>query len=121
MLALEDQLTDHNKNTALELSETATSLSPETGYLWNTRALVLARAARWSECSVAIDKAIELEKGGTPSDWYIKAMALAGNGNLEEARQWYAKAESMRSVNSPQHSELRRQAKLAEALIGWTN
>jgi serine/threonine protein kinase len=121
MLALEDQLTDHNTNTALELSETATSLSPETGYLWNTRALVLARAASWSECSVAIDKAIELEKGGTPSDWYIKAMALAGNGNLEEARQWYAKAESMRSVNSPQHSELRRQAKLAEALIGWTH
>ncbi len=116
-LALEDQLSDADIALALELSERATSLSPQSGYLWNTRALVLARATRWSESLDAIDKAIQLGSGGSPSDWYIKSMALAGNGEIEMARQWFAKADALRAMNSPNHSELRRQAKLAESLL----
>lgn len=117
MLALENQLSEEDQAVALELSETATKLSPQSGYLWNTRALVLARAERWSESLTAIDKAINLDQGGSPSDWYIKAMALAGNGDKEGARQWFNKAESWRASNSPNNSELRRQAKMAEMLL----
>ena len=66
---------------------------------------------------MAIDKAIDIDQGGSPSDWYIKAMALAGNGDKEAARQWFNKAESWRASNSPNNSELRRQAKMAEMLL----
>lgn len=117
MLALEDQLSEEDQAVALELSETATRLSPQSGYLWNTRALVLARAGKWSESLMAIDKAIDVEQGGSTSDWYIKAMALAGNGDKEAGRQWFNKAESWRASNSPNNSELRRQAKMAEMLL----
>ena len=117
LLALEDQLSVADRELALELSERATNLSPQSGYLWNTRALVLARAARWSDSLDAIEKAIQLGNGGSPSDWYIKSMALAGQGELEAARQWFSKADSLRAMNSPNHSELRRQAKLAESVL----
>jgi tetratricopeptide (TPR) repeat protein len=117
MLALEDGWHARDQEVALELSAAATQLSPQAAYLWNTRALVLARAGKWSESLTAVDKAMELQNGGTPSDWFIKAMALAGNGDMEGARQWFAKAESARSANEPNHAELRRQARLAEALL----
>lgn len=117
MLALQSELSDEDSAVALELSETATRLSAQSGYLWNTRALVLARAGKWSESLMAIDKAIDIDQGGSPSDWYIKAMALAGNGDKEAARQWFNKAESWRASNSPNNSELRRQAKMAEMLL----
>lgn len=117
MLALQGELSDEDSAVALELSETATRLSAQSGYLWNTRALVLARAGKWSESLMAIDKAIDIDQGGSPSDWYIKAMALAGNGDKDAARQWFNKAESWRASNSPNNSELRRQAKMAEMLL----
>ncbi len=117
MLALEGQLSDDDKDLALQLSETATNLSPNSGYVWNTRALALARAERWSESLEAIERAIDLGNGGTPSDWYIKSMALAGSGDLEAAQHWFSKADSLRSANGNNPSELTRLAKLAEQMM----
>ncbi len=116
-LALEDSLTESDQAIALELSETSSRLAPHLGYIWNTRALVLARAKRWNESLSAIEQAIQLGQGGVPSDWYIKSMALAGKGDLEGARKWYAMAESARISRSPNHVELRQQARLAGSLL----
>lgn len=117
MLALEDKPSDSTKNVALQLSEVATNLSPQSSYLWNTRALALARSERWQECLEAIDKAISLTKEGTPSDWFIKSMALAGNREFEAAKHWFSIAESVRSSKSPNHSELRKQSQLAQTIL----
>lgn len=117
MLSLEEPLTEDDARLALELSETATRLSPQSGYLWNTRALVLARVARWQESLEAIEKAMLLGSGGSASDWYIKSMALAGSGDFHAARHWFAMADGVRVSQSPSHAELRRQAKLAESLL----
>ncbi len=116
-LALEESLTELDKEIALELSEIATKLSPQSGYLWNTRALVLARVDRWEDCLDSVEKAIRLGNGGSPSDWYIKAMALAGKQDFDAARHWFSMAESIRTTQSPAHSELRRQSQLAHALL----
>jgi tetratricopeptide (TPR) repeat protein len=117
MLALEDKPSDSAQKVALELSEVAINLSPQSSYLWNTRALVLARAERWQECLEAIDKAISLTKEGTPSDWFIKSMALAGSGDFDNAKHWFAKAESTRTSKSPNHSDLRKQSQLAQTIL----
>lgn len=117
MLALEDDLQGINLDTALAFSSKAVSQAPQAGYVWNTRALVLARAEKWDESLAAIENALRLENGGGPSDWYIKSMALAGRGEFQEARQWFSKAESLQNASRSHDSELRRQKKLAEALL----
>ena len=117
MLALEDKPSDSAQKVALELSEVAINLSPQSSYLWNTRALVLARAERWQECLEAIDMAISLTKEGTPSDWFIKSMALAGIGDFDNAKHWFAKAESTRTSKNPNHSDLRKQSQLAQTIL----
>ena len=121
MLALEDNLSDSDMQIALDLSEKATLSSPQSGYVWNTRALVLARAKRWIESLETIETALRIENGGGPSDWYIKSMALAGKGDFEEARQWFSKADSLQNSSRSQDSELRRQRKLAESLLHATS
>jgi tetratricopeptide (TPR) repeat protein len=117
MLALEDDLTESDVQIALDLSEKATLSSPQSGYVWNTRALALARANQWTESLEAIENALRIENGGGPSDWYIKSMALAGKGDLEEARQWFSKANSLQKASGSHDSELRRQRKMAETLL----
>lgn len=117
MLALEDHWSDSVKNIALELSETATRVSPQSTASWNTRALVLARAERWRESLDAIETAIRLRNGDYAADWYIKSMALAGVGDLESARHWFSIAEDLRKSKSPNHSELQRMSKFADSLL----
>lgn len=120
MLALEDDLSESDTQLALNLSEKATLSSPKSGYVWNTRALVLARAELWNESLDAIEMALRFENGGGPSDWYIKSMALAGQGKIEEARQWFSKAESLQNARRSYDSELRRQKTMAEKLLYTT-
>jgi tetratricopeptide (TPR) repeat protein len=117
LIALDDRPTEQELTFALSLSEQAIKLAPQSNNYWNTRALVLARAAKWSESLEAIDKAMELTNGGSTSDWYIKAMALAGLGQIEEAQRWFSNAESIRITQSPNHTELRRQSILASELL----
>lgn len=117
LIALDDRPTEQELTFALSLSEQAVKLSPQSNNYWNTRALVLARAAKWSESLEAIDKAMELTSGGSTSDWYIKAMALAGLGQHDEAQRWFSNAESIRITQSPNHTELRRQSILASELL----
>ncbi len=117
MLALENHWTDSVKNIALELSDAATRISPQVADPWNTRALVLARAERWSESLEAIETAIRLRNEGNAWDWYIKSMALAGVGKLVAARHWFSIAEESRTSKSPNHFELRRIAKFAESVL----
>lgn len=120
-LALEDQLDPQNLHVALTLSETAVKLAPQASHVWNTRALVLARAGLYPESLEAIDKAITLNNGGSASDWYIKAMALAGQDDHASALQWFSNAESIRITQSPNKTELRRQAVLASEAIHQEN
>lgn len=117
MLALEEDLTDSDRAIALQLSQAACDLAPQLGYIWNTRALVLVRAELWDESLAAIERAIELGNGGSPSDWYIKSMALSGKGDLETAKKWYSKAESVRLASRPNDVELRKQASFANLLL----
>lgn len=117
LLAMDVQLSAADLEHALILSEKAVQLRPLSGNYWNTRALVLARALKWSDCSNAIERSIQLNQGGQASDWYIKSMALAGRGDLEEAKHWFQNAESVRMSRSPRDRELRRQAVLASELL----
>ncbi len=120
-LALKDQLDSQDLQVALTLSEAAVRLSPQSSNAWNTRGLVLARAGKYQESLEAIDKAISLSNGGSASDWYIKAMALAGQGESTSALQWFSNAESIRITQSPNKTELRRQAVLASEAIHQEN
>ncbi|MFO0942557.1 MAG: protein kinase [Pirellulales bacterium] len=120
-LALQVQLDSQDLQVALTLSESAVRLSPSSSNAWNTRGLVLTRAGRYMESLEAIDKAISLSNGGSASDWYIKAMAYAGQGDSASALQWFSNAESVRITQSPNKTELRRQAVLASEAIHQEN
>ena len=70
-------------------------------------ALAAYRANQVSEAAIAIDRSIELGKGGSSVDWFFKAMILAKLHKTEEAQGWFLKAESRRAIESPKSIELR--------------
>jgi serine/threonine protein kinase len=88
---------------ALRLSEEAVRLAPNDGDFRNTLGVAHYRAGNWKEAIVALQQAVELNKGlpasephpsvGNAGDWCFLAMAHWQLGNKAEARRCYDEAE----------------------------
>ncbi len=66
---------------------------------------------------MALEKSMELGKGGISFDWFFLAMAHWQLGKKDEARQWYDKAVPWMEKNNPKNEELRRFRAEAAALL----
>ena len=55
----------------------------------------------------AIDKAMELGKGGNSYTWFFLAMAHWKLGEKDKAREWYDRAVQWMDKNKPTNNELR--------------
>jgi tetratricopeptide (TPR) repeat protein len=77
---------------AVRLAKKAVELAPwEAGY-WNTLGVAQYRAADWKAAVAALDKSVQMGKGGDAADWVFLAMAHCKLGNRAEARKWYDRA-----------------------------
>ena len=109
-----------NPNQTVELAKKAVELAPEDGSFWNTLGVAQYRAGHWNAAIEALEKSMELRKGGDASDWFFLAMAHWQLGHKDEARKWYDKAVEWMDKNQPKNDELRRFRAEAAELLGIT-
>jgi serine/threonine protein kinase/Tfp pilus assembly protein PilF len=93
---------------AVSLATEAIELRPQEGYYHNTLGAALYRAGDWKAAIVALEKSMELRKGGDSNDWFFLAMAHWQLGDKDKARQWYERAVEWTDKNQPMNAELRR-------------
>jgi eukaryotic-like serine/threonine-protein kinase len=102
---------------AIQLANKATEVAPEESMYWNMLGMAYYRAGNWKAAIEALDKSMQLRKGGDSFDWYFLAMAHWQLGEKDKARQRYEQAVQWREKNQPTNDELRRfQAEAAEVV-----
>jgi tetratricopeptide (TPR) repeat protein len=110
-----EQLRDAKQ--AVVLAKKAVELAPQNGGYWNTLGVAQYRAGDWKAASAALEKSMELRKGGDSFDWLFLAMAHWQLDNKEQARQWYEQACKWMDKHQPANEELKGFRTEAAALI----
>jgi tetratricopeptide (TPR) repeat protein len=103
---------------AVGLAKRAVDLKPEAGTYWHTLGAALYRAGNSKEAVTALEKSMELGRGGASNDWFFLAMAHWQLGAKEKAREWYDRAVQWMEKNQPNDEELRRFRAEAAELLG---
>jgi superkiller protein 3 len=102
---------------AVSLAREALELKPQEGSIGHTLGVALYRAERWKEAVAALEKSMELRKGGDSIDWFFLAMAHWKLGEKDKAHAWYDRAVQWMDKNSPRSEELRRFREEAAGLL----
>jgi eukaryotic-like serine/threonine-protein kinase len=97
-----------NPARAVERAQRAVELEPNNGNQWNTLGVARYRAGVLKAAIVALEKSMELRKGGDSLDWFFLAMAHWQLGDKEQARKWYEQALQWMQKNQPENEELLR-------------
>jgi tetratricopeptide (TPR) repeat protein len=103
---------------AVALANKAIKLAPNEGANWNTLGVALYRAGNFKAAIEALNKSMELHKGGVSFDWFFLAMAHWQLDNKADARQWYDKAVAWAEKHAPRDEELRRFRAEAAKVLG---
>jgi tetratricopeptide (TPR) repeat protein len=103
---------------AVEVAKKAVESVPESGWAWTTLGVAHYRAGDWKAAVAALDKSMELSKGGGINDWFFLAMAHCRLNDKAEARKWYDKAVEWMDKNAPEDEGLRRFRAEASELLG---
>jgi Flp pilus assembly protein TadD len=103
---------------AVALGKKAVGLRPNNGMIWNTLGAAHYRAGDGKAAVTALEKSMELRKGGDSFDWFFLAMAYWQMGNREPARNWYDKALAWMDKHKPPDEELIRFRAEAAELLG---
>jgi serine/threonine protein kinase/tetratricopeptide (TPR) repeat protein len=110
-----------NPRRAIDLASRAVDLAPKRGSFWNTLGVARYYAGDHKRAIDALNKSMELGKGGNSFDWYFLAMAQHRLGNGGGALDWYRKAVAWHERNKPKDGELARFRAEAEAVLGLMN
>jgi tetratricopeptide (TPR) repeat protein len=102
---------------AVQSAKKAVQLAPGRGMYWNTLGWALYRTGAWKEAIAALEKSMELSKGGNSLAWFFLAMAYQQLGEKEKARRWYNKAVQWMEKNQPKSEDLRRFRREAAELL----
>ncbi len=102
---------------AVAAAKKAVELAPKEANFWNSLGAAHYRAGDFPAAIAALEKSMELAKGGDSLDWFFLAMAHWRLGQEDEARKWHAKAVEWMQKHKPNDDELRRFRAEAEELI----
>ena len=108
LLAMCPDVKVRNPGRAVELAKKAIELSPKEGHYWNTLGAADYRGGDCKAAVTALERSMELRKGGDSFDWFFLAMAHWQLGDKEEARKRYDRAVAWMEKNQPNHGELLR-------------
>jgi len=98
---------------AVEVAEKAVQRAPKSGSYWNTLGVACYRAGDWDASISALNKAVELRRGGDASDQFFLAMCHWKLENDEEAKAAYERATAWMETNQ---DALKKDARYAEEL-----
>lgn len=101
---------------AVELAKKAVELDPLASY-WNTLGAAHYRAGSYQEALTALQKSMDLQKGGDAFDWLFVAMAHARLNHSAEARKWFGKAVDWMEKRQSKNEELLRFRAEADDLL----
>jgi tetratricopeptide (TPR) repeat protein len=102
---------------AVALAGKAVELDPKNAAYPNTLGVAQYRAGNWKAAITALEKSLEVRKGGDSFDWFFLAMAQWQLGERDKARMWYDRAVQWMEKDQPNDEELRRfRAEAAELL-----
>jgi tetratricopeptide (TPR) repeat protein len=102
----------------VKLARGAVELEPEKGAYWNTLGVAHYRAGDWNAAIAALQKSMELRKGGDSCDWFVLAMAYWQTGDKEQARKWHDRAIPWMEKNKVEDKELSAFRAEAAQLLG---
>jgi tetratricopeptide (TPR) repeat protein len=103
---------------AVGLAKKAVARAPQNGPFWNTLGVAQYRAGDWPAAVAALEKSMQLQKGGNAGDWFFLAMAHWRSGDGVQARRWYDRAVAWAEKNRPNDEELGQTRAEAAALLG---
>ena len=86
---------------AVALARKAVELEPKNWAYRNTLGAAQYRAGDWKAAIAALEKSMELRKGGDSNDWFFLAMAHWQLGEKDKAREWYDRAVQWMDKNQP--------------------
>src|SRR5262249_35684830 len=102
---------------AVTLAKESAKLAPAQGNYWTTLGVAHFRAAEWKAAQTALEKSMELRKGGDAFDWFFLAMAHWQLDRKAEASKWYEQAVQWMDKNAKENDQLRRFRREAEELL----
>src|SRR5262249_42285362 len=103
---------------AVSLAREAVERGPREGTYHNTPGAAQYRAGNWKGAIAALEKSMELSKGGDSFDWFFLAMAHWKLGDKDKARDWHDRAVRWMDRNQPKNEELLRFRAEAAELLG---
>jgi eukaryotic-like serine/threonine-protein kinase len=107
-----------NPKQALNLARGVVEQAPQVGLAWNTLGVAYYRIGDWKASVAALQKAMELRKGGDGHDWFFLAMAQWQLGDKDQAVAWYNRAVSWMTKTNRADEELLRFREEAAELLG---
>jgi tetratricopeptide (TPR) repeat protein len=117
LLATCPELKFRDAQRAIASAKKAIELAPKEGNHWNTLGAAHYYAGDWKAAIAALEKSMELRKGGDGFDWFFLAMARWQLGDKKDARKWYDQAVQWMDKNQPKDEELGRFRAEAETLL----
>jgi tetratricopeptide (TPR) repeat protein len=102
---------------AVELARRAVAGEPQRADSHKTLGVALYRTRDWKAAALALEKSMELAKGGEGLDGFFLAMSHWQLGNKDDARKWYVQAVAWMDKFEPKNEELRRFRAEAEELM----
>ena len=102
---------------AVELAKRATHLAPQEGAYWNSLGVAHHRDGGFEESITALQRSMDLRKGGDSYDWFFVAMARHKLGH-DDATRWYDKGVAWMEKHRPEDEELKRFRAEAEEVLG---
>ncbi len=109
---------------AVRLAQKVVEWESEQFAYWNTLGVAHYRDGNWSAASDALNRSIELSKGGTAADWFFLACISHHQGKIEEARRWYDRALTNLQKNpvtdKAQAAELDEFRDETVQILGWS-
>ncbi len=91
---------------AVELARRTAELEPMGGNSWSTLGTADYRAGDFKQAIADLEKAVQLEGGGTSYDFFFQAMAEHQVGHADAAQRYYVKAIQWMNLHAPQNTEL---------------
>jgi Flp pilus assembly protein TadD len=102
---------------AVELAREATEKGRGEAAYWNTLGLAHYSGGNWGEACAALERSMQLSKGGNGRDWFLLAMSCWQAGRQAEARGWYTRAVGWMAGRGRFDDELGRLRAAARALL----
>jgi uncharacterized protein HemY len=93
-LVSQGPLKSGDASSAVRIARQAVDWDSERPDSWRSLGMASYRAGDWESSATSFRRAIDLDNGGSPADWFMMAAIDQHLGNDDDAHRWYDRAVS---------------------------